>query len=399
MINYLKDIKKETLIGQLPDIINSNNESIRNEFNWIFDSSLNRLTKSVYAPTGSVKSHFGEFVNLACEYFTVKNTDSIKASIQDSVESIINETLNVSSMQIVMAALTNIANSSFIDPKQYDISALCDISTLIVNHNVLNNRLKDIDFIDDDKHDFCHDAASIVYEKENGQYVTVKDVLDNINNASLDEVYDIVKHCDASLDEVYDIVKHCDASLDEVYDIVKHCDASIEEFADNIQYCVNSVDEFREDIGQYNTSINNLENSVNDINSNIEIINSSVNTLKNNTVSLNASVNNLDASVNDLYTRIKLPIVRQSGNATISPNVYNIWDSINNHVTISKGAATDTDYVNEYIIKINNYMSGQIVFTGWNTLKWAKGEQPSFIGSHAYEISIIDNFASYIEYY
>ena len=47
MINYLKDIKKETLIGQLPDVINNNNDSIRKEFNWMFDSSLNRLTTSV----------------------------------------------------------------------------------------------------------------------------------------------------------------------------------------------------------------------------------------------------------------------------------------------------------------------------------------------------------------
>ena len=181
MINYLKDIKKETLIGQLPDVINSNNESIRKEFNWIFDSSLNRLTKSVYAPTGSVKAHFGEFTNLACEYFTVKNVDSLKYSIQDSVESIINETLNVSSMQTVMAALTNIANSSFIDPSLYDISALCDISTLIVNHNVLNNRFKNADFIDDEQQDFCHDATAIVYQKENNEYITVEQALNNIN--------------------------------------------------------------------------------------------------------------------------------------------------------------------------------------------------------------------------
>ena len=44
----------------------------------MFDSSLNRLTKSVYAPTGSVKAHFGEFVNLSCEYLTIKNEESIK---------------------------------------------------------------------------------------------------------------------------------------------------------------------------------------------------------------------------------------------------------------------------------------------------------------------------------
>jgi len=73
-----------------------------------------------------------------------------------------------------MAALTNIANSSFIDPSLYDISALCDISTLIVNHNVLNNRFKNADFIDDEQQDFCHDATAIVYQKENNEYITVE---------------------------------------------------------------------------------------------------------------------------------------------------------------------------------------------------------------------------------
>ena len=62
----------------LPEVINHNNEAIESEFNWIYDSSTNRLTKSVYAPTGSVKAHFGEFVNLAAEYITVKNIDSLK---------------------------------------------------------------------------------------------------------------------------------------------------------------------------------------------------------------------------------------------------------------------------------------------------------------------------------
>ena len=247
MINYLKDIKKETLIGQLPDVINSNNESIRKEFNWIFDSSLNRLTKSVYAPTGSVKAHFGEFTNLACEYFTVKNVDSLKYSIQDSVESIINETLNVSSMQTVMAALTNIANSSFIDPSAYDISALCDISTLIVNHNVLNNRFKTADFIDDDKQDFCHDAAAIVYKKENDKYVTVKNILDTINDASLQEVYTITKQCNETVQLI-------------------------------------------------NTSVNNLDNQINNINTSVKRINTSINRLNNQIADIAKDVINLNTN-------------------------------------------------------------------------------------------------------
>jgi len=126
-------------------------------------------------------------------------------------------------MQIVMAALTNIANSSFIDPEQYDISALCDISTLIVNHNVLNNRFKDTDFIDDDKQDFCHDAAAIVYQKENDKYITVKNILDNINDASLQEAYKIVKQCDASINVFANDINHCIENVAQCNENVNQC--------------------------------------------------------------------------------------------------------------------------------------------------------------------------------
>lgn len=154
MINYLKDIKKETLIGQLPDVINNNNDSIRKEFNWMFDSSLNRLTKSVYAPTGSVKAHFGEFVNLSCEYLTIKNEESIKNSIQSTVELVIADSFDPSTKQLT-------------------------------NHNILNHRFIDSQY--EGATDYTHDAASIVYEKENDKYVTVKDVLEH-NDATIDSL-------------------------------------------------------------------------------------------------------------------------------------------------------------------------------------------------------------------
>ena len=154
MINYLKDIKKETLIGQLPDVINSNNDSIRKEFNWMFDSSLNRLTKSVYAPTGSVKAHFGEFVNLSCEYLTIKNEESIKNSIQSTVNLVIADSFDPSTKQLT-------------------------------NHNILNHRFIDSQY--EGATDYTHDAASIVYEKENDKYVTVKDVLEH-NDATIDSL-------------------------------------------------------------------------------------------------------------------------------------------------------------------------------------------------------------------
>lgn len=154
MINYLKDIKKETLIGQLPDVINNNNDSIRKEFNWMFDSSLNRLTKSVYAPTGSVKAHFGEFVNLSCEYLTIKNEESIKNSIQSTVNLVIADSFDPSTKQLT-------------------------------NHNILNHRFIDSQY--EGATDYTHDAASIVYEKEDGKYVTVKDVLEH-NDVSINSL-------------------------------------------------------------------------------------------------------------------------------------------------------------------------------------------------------------------
>lgn len=292
MINYLKDIKKETLIGQLPDVINSNNESIRKEFNWIFDSSLNRLTKSVYAPAGSVKAHFGEFTNLACEYFTVKNVDSLKYSIQDSVESIINETLNVSSMQTVMAALTNIANSSFIDPSLYDISALCDISTLIVNHNVLNNRFKDADFIDDDQQDFCHDAAAIVYKKDgNNNYITVKQALDQVGtyDTSINELNEEIQKCNSSINSLTETVENCDASINSIKLVNQRQDTSISQLKTNVQTSNSSINTLFERTQVLNSSIIILNNQIQNLNSSINEINS--NNLSRNINSLNVLKN------------------------------------------------------------------------------------------------------------
>lgn len=86
MLNYLMDCSKNTPIGQLPEIINNNNRAIEDEFSWIFDASSNRLTKSVYAPTGSVKAHFGEFANLYAEQITVKNTDSVSNIVVEALK-------------------------------------------------------------------------------------------------------------------------------------------------------------------------------------------------------------------------------------------------------------------------------------------------------------------------
>ena len=82
MLNYLQDASIKTMIGQLPSIINHNNRAIENEFSEIYDTSINKVIKSVYAPSGTVKAHKGEFVNLHVDYLTVNSIDSLVNSLQ-----------------------------------------------------------------------------------------------------------------------------------------------------------------------------------------------------------------------------------------------------------------------------------------------------------------------------
>lgn len=155
MINYLKNCQKTTLIGQLPDIINSNNQAIRDEFDWIFDSSLNRLKQSVYAPTGSVKAYLGEFVNLSCEYLTIKNVDSLENTIQRAVENIIEDSFNAEALDVSVVAIRN--------------------------HGLLDNRFSSSTYEECIKTNYAHDAERIFYRRNSDTtYVSVADALSRI---------------------------------------------------------------------------------------------------------------------------------------------------------------------------------------------------------------------------
>lgn len=152
MINYLQNCNKNTPIGMIPEIINHNNEAISDEFAWIYDQEHQRLTKSVYAPTGSVKAHNGEFVNLSCEYLTIKNVNTLKVYIDDVIDDIIDEN--------------------------------------IMGHNTRQGRFSEESgelYYDTQ---YCHDAAAIVYEGN----TTVYDLLDKIDKGDVkfrykDELY------------------------------------------------------------------------------------------------------------------------------------------------------------------------------------------------------------------
>ena len=94
-----------------------------------------------------------------------------------------------------------------------------------------------------------HDAASIVYKKENDQYVSVKDALDRItdNDASLKELYKNTKQHDASLQELYKNINEHDTSIQELYKNTNGHDASINSLN-------NKITSIAEDVTKLNTN-------------------------------------------------------------------------------------------------------------------------------------------------
>lgn len=81
MIGKLREISKNTLFGVLPNVINTNNKIIEEEFDNIYDSEQNVLKKSVYVPNGNVTAHWGKFVNLQVRTITIEDTDSLSGII------------------------------------------------------------------------------------------------------------------------------------------------------------------------------------------------------------------------------------------------------------------------------------------------------------------------------
>lgn len=92
----------------------------------------------------------------------------------------------------------------------------------------------------------------------------------------------------------------------------------------------------------------------------------------------------------------KVVIVTQTTSATIAPNTFNVWSSVSNDLTITKGNDI-SGIVNEYIIRLtldSSWVEGTntITFNGF-ALEWNGGSVPTWTAGHIYEISIVDNIA------
>lgn len=86
MLNQLLDVSIKTMIGMLPDIINSNNEYITDAFDNIYDSSSNRLIKSLYNPNGNVIVHSGEFQNVVTDNLIINDISTFNNNTLKKVD-------------------------------------------------------------------------------------------------------------------------------------------------------------------------------------------------------------------------------------------------------------------------------------------------------------------------
>lgn len=145
MVNFLKDVSIDTFIGELPSILNFNNNAIEQEFSLFYDSSDGRLIKSVYAPNGTVQAHWGRFTNLEADLVKFTNADSLSQSLE----------------------------------------------TAGIPHNVLSKKFRN-DWVsnadgtnyDSFDNDFCHDPAAISSGIENNSnVVSLEDRLKNIESS------------------------------------------------------------------------------------------------------------------------------------------------------------------------------------------------------------------------
>lgn len=90
-----------------------------------------------------------------------------------------------------------------------------------------------------------------------------------------------------------------------------------------------------------------------------------------------------------------VPIVSQTGDATIAPNVLNVWGEVTS-LNIAKGNDID-GITNLYLIRFVVGENLQVSFTGFDLL-WYGGSVPTWNVGSTYEINIVDNLALWAEF-
>lgn len=188
MFGKFLDVNINSLIGDLPTVINYNNEVTRKEFDNIFDSSNNFLKKSLVANDGRVKAHWGDFINLKCEDLVVNNTISGKG-IENLIDSKLGSSMSHKSLKHRFSwdPNTNPTDSSL-------ISFAHDTKMIVTDFSSTEKNIGEFSFTN-------RDTVSLREELDTLEDV-VNLVLKNITFKENDDT--IVEEGDVMTDEIYD---------------------------------------------------------------------------------------------------------------------------------------------------------------------------------------------------
>lgn len=89
-----------------------------------------------------------------------------------------------------------------------------------------------------------------------------------------------------------------------------------------------------------------------------------------------------------------VPIVNQSGDATIAPNVWNVWGEVTS-LNVTKGSEI-SGIVNNYMVRFKAGEGCVVNFLDFE-LQWYGGNKPTWTAGNTYEVSIVDNIALFAE--
>lgn len=104
----------------------------------------------------------------------------------------------------------------------------------------------------------------------------------------------------------------------------------------------------------------------------------------------------LQSIITTMYKGV--PIVSQSGDATISPNTWNVWsDQTLSSVTVTKGSDI-SGVLNVYNMRFLVGSNFQLIFSGFGSVLWVNGVAPTFVAGHIYEISIVESRGVWAEF-
>ena len=103
----------------------------------------------------------------------------------------------------------------------------------------------------------------------------------------------------------------------------------------------------------------------------------------------------LQSIITTMYKGV--PIVSQSGNATISPNTWNVWNNSLSSLTVTKGSDI-SGVLNVYNMRFLVGSNFQLSFSGFGSVDWVNGVTPTFVEGHIYEISIVESRGVWAEF-